>query len=99
MSEKEMSQDEMVDQIYGYAADLKKAGQTDLEIINALQEKGLDADSSKTVVDNLNNMIAERQAEIEEEEGGSGMGWLVWIGILILVNVLSFVFDWGFIIY
>lgn len=99
MSEQEMSQDEVVDQIYGYAADLKKAGQTDIQIIKALQEKGLDAESSKTVVDNLNNMIAERQAEIEEEEGGSGMGWLIWIGILILVNVLSFVFDWGFIIY
>ncbi len=31
-----------------------------------------------------------------EETSG---GWLVWIGLLILVNILSYVFDWSFWIY
>lgn len=33
--------------------------------------------------------------------GGSsrGMGWLIWIGIIIGVNVLSYVFHWGFWLY
>ena len=31
--------------------------------------------------------------------GGSGMGWIVWIGALLLFNGLSYVFNWGWIIY
>lgn len=33
------------------------------------------------------------------EEGSGAMGWVVFIGIIVIVNVLSYVFDWGFIIY
>ena len=32
-------------------------------------------------------------------EGRGAAGWLVFIGILVLVNVLSYVFDWGFWLY
>lgn len=36
----------------------------------------------------------------EESGGGGGVPKVViWIGLLILVNVLSQVFDWGYIIY
>jgi len=31
--------------------------------------------------------------------GGGGKGWLIWIGILILFNVLSYAFGWGWILY
>ena len=31
--------------------------------------------------------------------GGEGMGWLVWIGAIVLINALSYVFNWGFWIY
>lgn len=31
--------------------------------------------------------------------GGEGMGWLIWIGAIVGINVLSAVFDWGFWIY
>jgi len=33
------------------------------------------------------------------DEDGGGMGWLIWIGALILINVLSWAFDWSFWIY
>jgi hypothetical protein len=33
------------------------------------------------------------------EGGGGGMGWLVWIGLLLVINALSWLFNWGFIIY
>lgn len=37
---------------------------------------------------------------MSEEEGGSGAGgWLIWIGILALVNLLSWIFDWSFWLY
>ncbi len=37
------------------------------------------------------------------EEGGGGGGrwvkWLVWIGLLVGVNLASYIFDWSFWIY
>ena len=35
---------------------------------------------------------------MSENSGGAG-GWLVWIGLLILVNFLSWLFDWPFWVY
>ncbi len=35
-----------------------------------------------------------------DSEGGGGFpSWIFYIGILIGFNVISYVFDWGFIIY
>lgn len=34
----------------------------------------------------------------EEKEGG-GYGWAIWILVLIVVNLLSWIFDWPFWIY
>jgi hypothetical protein len=35
---------------------------------------------------------------MSDDEGG-GLGWLVWIGALLLINFLSWAFDWSFWIY
>ncbi len=35
--------------------------------------------------------------EATEEKGGGG--WLMWIGVLLLINFLSYVFDWPFWVY
>lgn len=34
----------------------------------------------------------------DDDEGG-GMGWLIWIGLILLINFLSWAFNWGFWIY
>lgn len=34
---------------------------------------------------------------MSDEDGAAG--WVVWIGVLILVNFLSWAFDWSFWIY
>jgi hypothetical protein len=35
---------------------------------------------------------------MSEDSAGAG-GWLVWIGLLILINFLSWLFDWSFWVY
>ncbi len=35
---------------------------------------------------------------MSDDEGG-GLGWLIWLGGLILINVLSYAFNWGFWLY
>jgi hypothetical protein len=34
-----------------------------------------------------------------EGGGGEGAGWMIWIGILLVINLLSWIFDWPFWIY
>lgn len=36
---------------------------------------------------------------MSDDEGGGGLGWLVWIGGLLLINFLSWAFNWSFWIY
>jgi hypothetical protein len=33
------------------------------------------------------------------EDSSSASGWLVWIGLLLLINFLSWLFDWSFWLY
>ena len=33
-----------------------------------------------------------------EENDGCG-SWLIWIGVLLLINLLSWIFDWSFWVY
>ncbi len=33
---------------------------------------------------------------MSDNERGGGMGWLMWIGGLLLINGLSYVLNWGF---
>lgn len=33
------------------------------------------------------------------EDSGGGGGWLLWLGVIVVFNVLSYVFEWGFILY
>jgi hypothetical protein len=33
------------------------------------------------------------------ENSSGGSGWLLWIGVLILINFLSWLFDWSFWVY
>lgn len=35
---------------------------------------------------------------MSDDSGGLG-GWLVWIGLLVLINFLSWLFDWSFWVY
>ena len=39
------------------------------------------------------------QAEAAKSNDGGGMGWLIWIGLLVLINLLSYLFNWPFWIY
>lgn len=88
---------EEVDKMYEYAFDMKGDGKSDSHIQTALIEYGLDEEGSRNVVDNMNNMIYQQQQE--EEDSSGAYGWLIWIGVLILINGLSYAFDWPFYIY
>jgi len=41
----------------------------------------------------------EYEEDDDDDDGDGCSGWLVWIGMLILINVLSQIFDWGWFFY
>lgn len=88
----DQDQKAMVDQIYAFAFELKHIGKTDAQTQQALIEKGLDEETAKVVVDNVNKSF---HASAEPESSGFPK-WLIYILILIGINVLSAIFDWPF---
>ena len=51
-----------------------------------------------------NELVLAVEGSMQEnsaKEGGGGRagGWLVWIGVLVVINLLSWLFGWGFTIY
>lgn len=84
-----------MNKIYAYAIEQKRQGKTNEQIRQDLVSKGIDEEGAKIIVNNIDK--AEQQQQ--KAEGGSFPKWLIYILILILINVLSAVFGWGFWIY
>ena len=93
------------DQYVAFAKDLKEKGVIASEIRTALAEKGLSEEQQTWVMRMMNQEAASEiyhseNLELSEEEGGNGIPrFAIYIGILLLINLLSALFDWGFWIY
>lgn len=89
------------DDLYAYAMRLKKIGSSDLSIRNSLMEKGLSKDDALIILDNVNEGFFGQVQEGGGVESGGGEfpRWLIYVLALVGINVLSFLFDWGFWIY
>ena len=46
-----------------------------------------------------NAMAGGQERQPARSQGNGAPGWLIWIGILVGINVLSYLFNWGFWIY
>ena len=53
--------------------------------------------------EDANSLVTSVQAAMQEEPasgGGNGVGsWVIWLGALVVINLLSWAFDWSFWIY
>jgi hypothetical protein len=43
--------------------------------------------------------VGAAETAVERQGGGKAVGILIFIGILVALNILSYVFDWGWIFY
>lgn len=48
---------------------------------------------------NINLMLNEIFIMSENDENSGCASWLIWIGLLLLINLLSWIFDWSFWVY
>ena len=76
-------------------------GDSPEEVVEQLVSNGVEREEAEELVAIVRMQLHQAQAGHTHHGGGGGegMGWLVCIGIIIGINVLSHIFNWGFIIY
>ncbi|MDQ5908051.1 MAG: hypothetical protein QG599_142 [Pseudomonadota bacterium] len=101
----EQTQEEFVQAVYGHAAELMRNGAKSESIINNLIEQGLDAESAKVVVSNLDE--ARKKQKQEQGQKNMGFGTLWCIGGLVVTAVTysaasgggHYVVAWGAVVF
>ena len=87
--------DEIQDLAMLVAQNLAK-GESPEAISQQLVDSGWDPDEATAFVGSIQQQLAQMQSNQGSDEG---MGWLLWIGGILLINLLSYLFNWGFWIY
>lgn len=104
MSEKELTPEQQAElnQFATVVAQSLARGESQQEVTDQLVSDGWDQEGAAAFVHSVAQQVADGQsgpAPAASGGGGGGSSWLVWIGILVLVNLLSYVFNWPFWIY
>lgn len=92
---------EELQQLAELVAEALGNGESREKVITDLVENGWDERSADKFVRSVEQVIyAQPQpAGGHADSEGGGFGWLIWIGALLLINGLSYVFNWGFWLY
>jgi hypothetical protein len=95
----ELSDQEMGDLAQLVATSLA-SGKSQIEVAKQLVDSGWEEQPAHEFVGQI--AIAMLEADDPQHAGsggGGGMSWLIWIGLLVGINVLSYFFEWPFWIY
>ena len=92
------SQEEM-QELAQLVADALYSGESREKVIGDLVNNGWDEESANGFVSSVEQVIYAEHQQTSGHDGGGGLGWLVWIGALLVINGLSYVFNWGFWLY
>ena len=70
------------------------------DVIDYLNQNGITDEKAETMATNAFLAVKDQIRKEEVIEEGAGFpGWIVYIGILLVINLLSYIFDWPFWIY
>ena len=100
MSDQQLSQEELNALARLVAESLakgEKAADVTAQLVNNGWEQGEAAEFVGRIA--LHLASAQDRAAQSNDGGGGGMGWLIWIGAILFINFLSWVFDWPFWVY
>jgi hypothetical protein len=86
--------DEEFPELAGLVAENLAKGESPEEIVQQLVDSGWQLDDAQGLVGTIQRQL--HSAQQQPAGGGEGMGWLVWIGGIVLINVLSYLFNWNF---
>jgi hypothetical protein len=91
--------DDEIDALAQMVAENLIDGEDPDQIAQQLIDGGWKEDEAHGFVESIQHQLIAQQHAQSGGGGGEGMGWLVWIGVILLVNGLSYLFDWGFWLY
>lgn len=76
-------------------------GETHEKIVGDLTNNGFSEEDAIGFVAQIDYELNQIRVENEyqPQQGGEGTGWLIWIGVILGVNLLSWLMGWGFFIY
>ena len=74
------------------------SGESRESVVADLTNNGWDPAEANEYVTEIEYQLAEARSR-QGGGGGEGMGWLLWISGILLINLLSYLFNWGFWIY
>lgn len=95
---------EELEQIANLVAKSLMEGKSQEDTIRQLVDNGWKQETADQFVYSIAAKLADvrnratQEEAIREKEGG-GMNWLVWIGLILFINLLSYLFNWPFWIY
>ena len=92
MTQQELPPGQDADEIEGLTmlvAENLQDGESPEEIVQQLVSNGWEEDDAIGFVDAIQYQIQPS----EESGGGGGWSWLIWIGIILLFKLLSYLFD------
>ena len=102
-------ENEKLRKTYSLASNLLNEGKTEAQIIEALKNEGLDDSAAANVLSNLNkerNALGGASGNQGYNGGGSGgfslaglPRWIIYPIVLIIINLISYLFDLNFWIY
>ena len=102
MSDEQLSPEDQQEmrELAGIVAQSLSKGEKPADITKQLVNSGWEqADADEFVNSIAQHLASAERAAAQSSSGGGGMGWLIWIGALLLINLLSYLFEWPFWIY
>jgi len=91
-------EDDEMQELAVLVAEALQNGESRDKVIADLAKNGMAPDEAEQFVSIVEYQLYQVDAHQSHGGGGGGegMGWLIWIGIIIGINVLSRIFGWGF---
>lgn len=76
------------------------SGKRNLEVVDELVADGWEENDALELVRRAGEYVPQvGEGRVQRADGGGGSGWLIWIGLLLLINFLSWLFNWPFWVY
>ena len=74
-------------------------GESREKVVADLTNNGWEQEPAENFVNAGVDGMTRIPVQHDHKSADSGMGWLIWIAALLLINALSYAFDWGFWLY
>ena len=90
--------DDEIQEFTQIVAESLAKGEDPQTVAQTLVDSGWEPDQANAFVGSVHQHL------LQQQSGGGGgasesMGWLIWLGALVGINLLSWIFNWGFWLY